>query len=169
MGHPIADTRQQTPDTSDGGYWLPLGQAARKLGVAERTIRRHIDAGRYHARRRGREVLVLLPHTGQGTPDGAHRAFPLVAPTADRRQGTPVTTDTGHAATDRAVAVLERLLDEERADLVRERQARGQVEQVAAMWQERARNLEAQVEQLLALPAHEEPESRRFWWRFWRR
>jgi hypothetical protein len=36
------------------------------------------------------------------------------------------------------------------------------------MWQERARNLEAQVEQLLALPAHEaEPEPRRRWWRWW--
>ncbi len=43
-------------------------------------------------------------------------------------------------------------------------------EQAAAMWQERARNLEAQVEQLLALPAHEEePVAGRRWWRFWRR
>jgi hypothetical protein len=36
------------------------------------------------------------------------------------------------------------------------------------MWQERARNLEAQVEQLLALPAHEEEAMpQRRWWRFW--
>jgi len=36
------------------------------------------------------------------------------------------------------------------------------------MWQERARNLEAQVEQLLALPAPEEEPARR-WWQIWRR
>jgi hypothetical protein len=36
------------------------------------------------------------------------------------------------------------------------------------MWQERARNLEAQVEQLLALLAHEEEPARR-WWQIWRR
>lgn len=38
------------------------------------------------------------------------------------------------------------------------------------MWQERARNLEAQVDQLLALPAHEdEPGAARRRWAFWRR
>jgi len=42
------------------------------------------------------------------------------------------------------------------------------VSAVTAMWQERARNLEAQVEQLLALPAHEEEAMpQRRWWRFW--
>jgi hypothetical protein len=53
--------------------------------------------------------------------------------------------------------------------LEQEQQRSSAAEQAAAMWQERARNLEAQVEQLLALPAHEEQEqpSRR-WWRFWR-
>ena len=51
-----------------------------------------------------------------------------------------------------------------------ERERAGAAEQAAAMWQERARNLEVQVEQLLALPAHEEQEEpARHWWRFWRR
>ncbi len=36
-----------------------------------------------------------------------------------------------------------------------------------AMWQEQARNLQAQVEQLLVLPVQlEEPEAVRPWWAF---
>jgi hypothetical protein len=70
----------------------------------------------------------------------------------------------------KVTAPLERLLGEERARTDQERERASAAEQAAAMWQERARNLEVQVEQLLALPAHEEQEdpSRR-WWRFWRR
>jgi hypothetical protein len=45
-------------------------------------------------------------------------------------------------------------------------------EQAAAMWQERARTLEAEngrLQELLALPAHEEePKLKRWWWQ-WRR
>jgi len=80
----------------------------------------------------------------------------------DRKADTTRTPDTDV----KAVAVLERLL---RDSLDRASQA----EQAAAMWQERARTLEAQVAQLLALPAHEESErpvpSRASWWRrLWR-
>jgi hypothetical protein len=61
------------------------------------------------------------------------------------------------------VAALERLL---RDSLVRASRA----EQAAAMWQKRARNLESQVEQLLALSAHEEEPALTWrWWRLWRR
>jgi hypothetical protein len=46
-------------------------------------------------------------------------------------------------------------------------------EQAAAMWQERARNLEAEngrLQELLALPAHEDAfEPSRRWWQWWRR
>lgn len=70
----------------------------------------------------------------------------------------------------RATQPLERLLTEERARAERERERASTAEQAAAMWQERARNLEAQVEQLLALPAHEEePEPAWHRWTFWRR
>jgi hypothetical protein len=68
-----------------------------------------------------------------------------------------------------AVSALERALEGERDRTNQEREARSQAEQAAAMWQERARNLEAQVEQLLALPAHEEMEPRRRWWQRWQR
>jgi len=68
----------------------------------------------------------------------------------------------------RATAPLERLLGEERARTDQERERASTAEQAAAMWQERARNLETQVEQLLALPAHEEESGRR-WWQWWRK
>ena len=68
----------------------------------------------------------------------------------------------------RATAPLERLLTEERSRTDQERERASTAEQAAAMWQERARNLEVQVEQLLALPAHEEEPLRR-WWQWWRR
>ncbi|MGI8915748.1 MAG: hypothetical protein ACR2JY_18520 [Chloroflexota bacterium] len=58
-----------------------------------------------------------------------------------------------------------------RAD--REHERASAAEQAAAMWQERARKLEAEnakLQELLALPAHEEePELTWRWWRFWRR
>jgi len=57
--------------------------------------------------------------------------------------------------------------ERERANLA-EQQAR-EMATAAAMWQERARNLEAELQHVLALPAHEEaPEPRRHWWAFWR-
>jgi len=87
-------------------------------------------------------------------------------------------TDMADGVTDtvrQAIGVLERLLEqerlraaEERGRVERERERAGTAEQAAAMWQERARNLEVQVEQLLALPAHEEERTRR-WWQWWRR
>ena len=119
-------------------------------------------------------MLVLIPDSGQETRDDTRheiRPLPLTSDTSafegvDRRQGTPDTP----GASNSALTVLERLLDEERGNLQRERERSLQMAQVAAMWQERARNLEVQVEQLLALPAHEEQEEpARHWWRFWRR
>jgi hypothetical protein len=70
-----------------------------------------------------------------------------------------------------AAAELGALAREALAQLALEREIRSQAEQAAAMWQERARNLDAEngrLQELLALPAHDgEPAMRRRWWQ-WR-
>ena len=86
------------------------------------------------------------------------------APAPDTISAGPSTS----AVSDIAVTELANLLREERERTERIEQQVVQAREAAAMWQERARYLEAQVEQLLALPAHEEEPAPR-WWRLWRR
>ena len=155
-------------DSKQEGRWLPRADAAHALVVHERTMRRQVASGRYPSRMNGHSIEVWLPDVALGDTDSAPGRAQGTMDTAqgdlDTVHGQPgdgagdvrrIPTDGG------AVAALERLVREslERASIA---------EQAAAMWQERARNLEAQVEQLLALPAHEEPEPRRRWWRWWR-
>jgi len=113
-------------------------------------MRRQVASGRYPSRMNGHIIEVWLPDVALGDSDSAPGQ-----PGDGAGDVRRIPTDGG------AVAVLERLVRDslERASIA---------EQAAAMWQERARNLETQVEQLLALPAHEEPEPRRRWWRWWR-
>ncbi len=71
-----------------------------------------------------------------------------------------------------AVAELGAVARQAIEQLAQERERASAAEQAAAMWQERARNLEAEnsrLQELLALPAHEEkPTPRRRWWQRWR-
>ena len=67
-----------------------------------------------------------------------------------------------------AIEALERALDQERLERQRALERASQAEQAAAMYQERARGLELEVERLsaqLALPA----PAPRPWWQRWRR
>jgi len=172
--------------------WLSPAQAAAALGVSERTIHRRLAIRRYAVRHVDGRTLVCVPADRQA--DGFTRGTADMSDTAsspsdistdvlsDRSDAvlmrpTPA-TDMADGVTDtvrQAIGVLERLLEqerlraaEERGRVERERERAGTAEQAAAMWQERARNLEVQVEQLLALPAHEEERTRR-WWQWWRR
>jgi hypothetical protein len=49
--------------------WLPATEAARVLGIAERTLRLHAERGRVARRRDGRSVLYqVTPATHSGIP-----------------------------------------------------------------------------------------------------
>ncbi len=77
----------------------------------------------------------------------------------------------GPAVDTAAVAELGAVARQALAQLAQERDRASSAEQAAAMWQERARNLEGEIgrlQELLALPEHEE-ESRRHWWERWKR
>jgi hypothetical protein len=43
------------------GEWLALADAARALGVSERTLRRHVRADRYRVRQDGNRIYLLVP------------------------------------------------------------------------------------------------------------
>lgn len=142
------------PDAA--GRWLPASAAARALGITERSVRRRVAAGRLRARRtrQGTRVWVAdadRPDAADAEDDGEDDGD---AP--DVRARTPA--DPSGAA--RLTVPVEVWREE------RERASRA--EQAAAMWQERSANLAAELERLLALPAHE--EERPPWWRLiWRR
>jgi hypothetical protein len=56
----------------DGGVWLPLSEAARRLGVTPDAIRKRIPAGRARARKRGGRWLVWVTAAelaASGRPD----------------------------------------------------------------------------------------------------
>lgn len=51
----------EVPRDQAEGSWLPFAICARRLGVSERTLRRHITEGRYRVRHDGRRVAVFVP------------------------------------------------------------------------------------------------------------
>lgn len=73
------------PDTS--GEWLPPAAAASRLGVSERTLWRHVNAGRYHKRVTAGRAEILVPGGTDTEPDNP-------------------ATDTGLAVPDRSDAAL---------------------------------------------------------------
>ncbi len=129
------------------GQWLSTTVAAAHLGVTERTLQRHIVAGRYRVDRKDGKVHVWLPTAVAHVPDDLSVNVGQLSDTMSELSAT-----VGHALT---------LLAEERTRAADAEARASQAEQAAAMWQERARGLEAQ----LALP----PPIRRPWWQWWRR
>mgnify|MGYP001485737134 CR=1 FL=1 len=154
-----------------GGQWVTLAQATVFLGVSDRTLRRQIAAGQYRTQRNGGRRLVCVPVIEPGRAVvGEGEALAVTAARADGHETAKAATNGGVTVKAASEEIVAATLKEWRSLLEQERQRAGAAEQAAAMWQERARNLETQVEQLLALPAHEEePELRPPWWAFWRR
>ncbi len=155
--------------TAFPGHWLPVVEAAHALRISERTLRRQIQQGRYQTQSgdRGTEVWVSAeptPIPQLGVPGVAGQAPGVTAGHVPGGEHTlPGVARHVPDMDGQAVDALVELLREER-------ERAGAAEQAAAMWQERAHNLEMQVEQLLALPAHEEePVPGRRWWQWWHR
>lgn len=136
------------------GRWLSFPDVATALGVSVRSVRRYVQEERYVARWSAGVRELWLTADGQlPSPDGQVPSRDSAAPSSDGQlhqngQGRP--SSDGQAPQVLAAA-----------------------EQAAAMWQERARNLEAEngrLQEWLALPMHEEEqELRPRWWRFWQR
>ena len=134
------------------GRWLSFPDAATASGVSLRSVRRYVQEERYVTRwSAGVRELWL-------TADGQLQQNDQGRPSSDGQ--APHVLAAEGAAVDALVDLLHEALDGKSA-----------AEQAAAMWQERARNLEAEngrLQELLALPMHEEEqELRPRWWRFW--
>ncbi|MGI8912341.1 MAG: hypothetical protein ACR2JY_00890 [Chloroflexota bacterium] len=159
------------PPVGDG-QWVPVTRAAPLLGLSESTLRRRIRDGRYPTRQEPyQSVEVLIP--SENVVDNHQVPSPATIDGHSRSGDINGSHDAGESPLDligRALDALRMIAETERERSATLEQRASQAEQAAAMWQERARNLESQVEQLLALPAHEEePVAGRRWWRFWRR
>jgi len=147
------------------GQWLPVVEAAHALRVSERTLRRQLQHGRFQTQsgERGTEVWVSTRPTPLGMPGDAGQAPGSAGHVPGKGDALPGAAWQAPDMEGQAVDALVELLREER-------ERAGAAEQAAAMWQERARNLETQVEQLLALPAHTDPtDPEHRWWQWWRR
>lgn len=82
--------------------WLPSADAARALGIAERTLRLHAERGQVVRRRDGRTVLY------QVTPS-ADAGMPVAV--ANVGSAMPATSATDAGNTDALVSALERALE----------------------------------------------------------
>jgi len=159
---------------------VPLAKAARLLNLSPLAVRKRCQRGTLDARKVDGEWTVRV--TDRDRPlaqDGTDQDGPVTQVGIDRPiplgrtrtgQSRP-TAQAGVAGTDRDVTLA--LVEAWTAQLSAERERASSAEQAAAMWQERARNLEAEngrLQDLLALPAHEEAfEPSRRWWQWWRR
>jgi hypothetical protein len=155
----------------DAERWLPLAEAAAELGLSRHALRRRVRAGQITSRQvqrpHGPTYEVLLD------PDATVAS---AVRQGDARNGGATATVTP------PLAELVTLVRDLQADVVRHAAA-------AAMYQERCRVLEAQVDQLRALPAPTDrladaprresdvvgrdrpqtpaPSPKRAWWRLW--
>ena len=159
---------------------LDVAEAATRLNISIEAVRKRIQRGTLRTERQdGHRYVVLTSHDIRpdddgGTQDGVRTLRDSTeTPDRTRQDGVLSVDQTSFEAEPSAVIALVQLLREERERVDREREIRSQAEQAAAMWQERARNLEAEngrLQELLALPAHEEEgELSRHWWQWWRR
>lgn len=147
--------------------WLPVARAAPLLGLTERTLRRRVDDGEYETRASRHGLLVRVPAV---SVNGRGEAPAL----SDDGAGAPPESEDGSAApapagiATAAITAMAQLVERERERSAELERRASQAEQAATMWQERCRNVESELERVLALPAHEEEPPRRRWWRFWR-
>ena len=155
---------------------LPLPEAARRLGLSSVAVRKRAQRGTLAAEKVDGQWFVVLPvppsETSHGLSNGrAARTAQMDGQPVPSANGQAVQVD-GPTLDSAAVAELGTIAREALAQLARERDVRSQAEQAAAMWQERAHNLEGEIgrlQELLALPAYEdEPTLRRRWWHVWR-
>jgi len=145
------------PDTlpDNDGQWYSTTLAAAHLGVTERTIQRRIASGRYRIDRVDGNVRIWLPIAVGHESD---RSSDTIQPESDI---SGITSGNVRHSSDTAIdfsTTVRRALDmlaEERERAAAADARASQAEQSAAMWQERARNLEEETKRLyaqLALP-----------------
>lgn len=162
---------------------LDIADAAARLGLSIDAVRKRVQRGTLQAEKVENRWYVVLPVQNRqklahdARQDYAHPCLDTIPDTivgeatsvldTAKNSAPNVQDGSGHA-----LAVLSATFT---SALEGERQRSSAAEQAAAMWQERARNLEAEndrLQALLALPAHvEEPELpyRPWWRRLWRR
>ena len=143
------------------GQWYSTRLAAVHLGVTERTIQRRIASGRYRTDRVDGNVRIWLPvavgHEPDRSSDTIHPESDIIGITSGDVRHLPDTAIDFSATVRRALDMLAE--ERERAAAADARAS--QAEQSAAMWQERAHNLEEETKRLyaqLALPPTQ-PES----------
>ena len=164
----------QSPD-----QYIPLTAAAQQLGVSALAVRRRCQRGTLDGQKRSGEWYVRLTGTDRQHEPVADQSVPVPDRSRPADQSVPdrdgpvshpgpSAHSTSNVVRDAVVATATTW----QAQLDKERERASTAEQAAAMWQERARNLEGEMgrlQELLALPAHEEePELRRRWWHWWR-
>jgi hypothetical protein len=145
-GHPISGDIVSAPDVT--GEWLPPAAAALRLGISERTLWRHVNAGRYHKRITSGRAEILTPE-GAAVPDNSATPTGLAVPDDDRQMSLAI------------IEELRRRLDTEadrqrRLSVKTERQAQeiGRLQAARAAAEQRAADLAER------LRAAERP-----WWR----
>lgn len=153
--------------------FVGTADAARVYGIAPRTLRKRLDAGTIQGQKINGAWMV--PVTREQLldagidPDSAveTRAEPA-APPAEPMVGPPIPAEMRPDATPTTPARAGTLDMTPLAELLREATERAERNAVAAaMWQERAQHLEAELTELKALPAGEDSTIARWqlWWR----
>ena len=160
--------------------YIPLIAAARQLGLSALAVRRRCQRGTLDGQKRSGEWYVRLtgtdqehgPVSDQSVPV-SDRSRPADQSVPDRHGPVSLPGSSAHSTSNVVRDAVVATATTWQAQLDKERERAGTAEQAAAMWQERARNLEAEngrLQELLALPAHdEESEPRHRWWHWWRR
>lgn len=100
-------------EQEQAGAWLPVMEAARRLGVSERTLRRHIRQSRYQIQREGRRVRVFLPGmAAHGSASPAQDAPGLASVLQTALETLASALEAERARTNRLEARLRALEDE---------------------------------------------------------
>jgi len=146
-----------TLDSGQPVEWITLADAARRVDMSTKTIRRHVKGGTLVGQRSG---------TGNRSPwmirtDSLHELYPDAAPA-----GTPATSEAVTALSQQLEAVTE-LLADANTQTIEATERAAIAETRAEHYQERLADLRDETNDLRDQleTARAEPKKRRGWWR----
>lgn len=82
ISEPTVTSGEVVSASDTTGTWLSPPAAASRLGVSERTLWRHVNAGRYHKRVVAGRAEILVPEGADSLPDNSATAIAPVTPDA---------------------------------------------------------------------------------------
>jgi excisionase family DNA binding protein len=83
----MTDATRRDTDATEVVEWLPVPDAAKRLGISERTVQRRVREGKLKAQEEGRRLLVGV-NVSRQSPENVHSDATMTPNDATLQEGT---------------------------------------------------------------------------------